>query len=203
MLLVAGWIVFWAGAINPLAYRLWGQGASLREFLAIVAAEPMGWRAIAGSFGLGALSTSAGFLVLGTALRARGERLWSELGRTALTLGLAAWFASLGFRATATVAAAGALADTGAMPAWYPPLGQWAGSLFAIYMVLVYLAIAAYGRALLAVGWAPRWAKVLLVFGLGAAAGFAAGVPVFNPPLMVHPIPGLFGVALLLRGRRA
>src|SRR5262245_42934624 len=75
-------------------------------------------------------------------------------------------------------------------------------ALFAIYMVLAYLAIAAYGKALLATGLAPRWvARTLLIFGLLGAVGFVARIPVFNPPLMIHLVTGIVGVVLLLRLR--
>jgi hypothetical protein len=79
---------------------------------------------------------------------------------------------------------------------------EWSGALFAVYMVLAYLAIAAYGKALSATGLAPRWlARTHLIFGLLGAVGFVARVPVFNPPLMIHLVPGILGVVLLVRSR--
>jgi hypothetical protein len=77
------------------------------------------------------------------------------------------------------------------------------GALFTIYMVLAYLAIAAYGRVLLQTALAPRWlARAVLIFGLVGAVDFTARVPVFAPPLMIHLPLGAVCLAIL-RGTRA
>ena len=90
----------------------------------------------------------------------------------------------------------------GVVPLWFEPLQAWSGALFAIYMVLAYLAISAYGKALLAADVAPRWvARTHVIFGLLGAMGFLARVPMFNPPLMIHLVPGILGVVLLVRLR--
>jgi hypothetical protein len=199
ILLVGGWVTFWAGAVNPAAWRFF-TSASLLEFLEVVAAHQAAWLWIAGSFALGVLLTLAGLVVLGVALRAAGDRVWSELGQSAFLFGSVLWLASLAFRATATVAAAQETASTGVVPPWFEPMRAWSGALFAVYMVLAYLAIAAYGKALLATGLAPRWvAWTHLIFGLLGAVGFVARAPVFNPPLMIHLVPGILGVVLLVR----
>ena len=71
----------------------------------------------------------------------------------------------------------------GHRPLWFEPLRAWSGALFAIYMVLAYLAISAYGKALLATDLAPRWvAWTHLIFGLLGAVGFVSRIPMFNPP---------------------
>jgi hypothetical protein len=201
ILLVSGWVTFWAGAVNPAAWRFF-TSASLLEFLNIVAAHQVAWFWIAGSFALGVLLTLVGFIVLGATLRAAGDRIWSELGQAAYLFGSILWLASIAFRATATVSAAKETASSGIAPLWFEPLQAWSSALFAIYMVLAYLAIAAYGKALLTTGLAPRWvARTHLIFGLLGAVGFLARVPMFNPPLMIHLMPGILGVVLLVHLR--
>jgi hypothetical protein len=201
---MGGWITFWAGAVNPAAARFF-RGLAVREYLETIDAHRVAWLLIAGSFAAGVLLTLAGLLLLGVALREAGDRLWSVLGQAAYLFGAVLWLATLAFRATATVAAARETVAVGAIPTWFEPMRSWAGALFAIYMVLAYLAIAAFGKALLGTTLAPRWlARTHLIFGLLGAAGFLARVPLFNPPLMIHLVPGILGVTLLVaRAREA
>jgi hypothetical protein len=84
--------------------------------------------------------------------------------------------------------------------ACFEPMWTWATALFATYMPLAYLAIAAYGKALLVTGLVSRgvaWSHI--IFGVLGAVGFVARVQVFNPPLMIHLVPGILGVLLLVR----
>lgn len=198
ILLVCGWATFWAGAVNPPAWRFFTSASSL-EFLEIVAAHQVAWLWIAGCFALGVVLTLMGLIVLGASLRAAGERVWCEIGQTVFLLGSILWLASIAFRATATISAAKDTASSGVVPPWFEPMRAWSGAFFAIYMVLAYLAIAAYGKALLATGLAPPWiARAHLIFGLLGAVGFVARIPMFNPPLMIHLLPGILGVVLLV-----
>jgi hypothetical protein len=201
ILLAGGWVTFWAGAVNPAAARFF-LPLSVRQQLEAIAAHRQAWLAIAGCFAVGVLLTLAGFVVLGVALREAGDRVWSALGQAAFAFGAVLWLASIAFRATAAVTAAQETAATGTIPIWFEPMRSWAGALFAIYMVLAYLALAAFGRALLATSLAPRWlALTHVIFGLVGAAGFLARVPAFVPPLMIHLVPGILGLNLLLRRR--
>jgi len=201
ILFVGGWVTFWAGAVNPAAWQFF-TSASLQEFLKIVATHEIAWLCIAGSFALGVLLTLAGFIVLGAALHTAGDQIWSGLGQSAFLFGSVLWLACLAFRVTATVSAARVTASSGEVPPWFEPMRDWASALFAIHMVLAYLAIAAYGKALLATDIAPRWlAWTHLLFGLLGVVGFIARFPLFNPPLMIHLIPGIFGVVVLMRMR--
>jgi hypothetical protein len=200
VLLVGGCVSFWAGAFTP-PWRWWFP-IPVRDYLELVAANQGTWLWIAASFALGVLMTLAGLVVLGTVLRAAGDRVWSELGQTAFLFGSVLWLASIAFRATATISAAKETAASGVVPQWFEPMRAWAGAIFAIYMVLAYLAIAAYGKALLATGLSPRWlAWAHTIFGMVGAIGFVFQIPVFNPPLMIHLVPGILGVVLLVRLR--
>jgi hypothetical protein len=198
ILLVAGWVLFWAGACTP-PYRWW-MPIPVREYLELVAKNRGVWLWIAASFALGVLLTLTGIVVLGSALRASGDRLWSELGQAAFLFGSLLWLASIAFRATATVSAAKEAAASGQVPSWFEPLRAWSGAIFGVYMVVAYLAIAAFGKALLGTSVGPRWLGwTHVVFGLAGAVGFAARVPLFDPPLMIPLVPGILGVVLLLR----
>jgi hypothetical protein len=200
LLLVGGWVSFWAGAFTPPSR--WFFPIPVREYLELIAANRGTWLWVAASFAVGVLLTLAGFIVLGVALRAAADHVWSELGQAAFLFGSVLWLASLAFRATVTVAAAQETVSSGVVPPWFEPLRAWSAVLFGVYMVLAYLALAAYGKALLATGLAPRWlAWTHVVFGLLGAVGFIARVPVFNPPLMIHLVPGILGVVLLARRR--
>jgi hypothetical protein len=200
VLLVAGWLTFWAGAFTP-PYRWW-FGIPVKEYLLLIAENRTAWLAIAALFAIGVLLTLAGLVVLGGILRAAGDRVWSDLGQAAFSFGAVLWLASIAFRATATISAAQETAATGVVPAWFEPLRAWSGSIFGVYMVLAYLAIAAYGRALARGTIGPRWLKRGFVyFGVVGAIGFLFQLPVFAPPLMIHLPPGLLG-AVLLFGRR-
>lgn len=197
VLLVVGWLAFWAGAFTP-PYRWW-FGIPVREFLELVAAHRGVWLFIAAAFAIGVLATAAGLVVLSGLLRPAAP-VATDLGRAAFLFGSVLWLSSLAFRATGTISAATDTLATGAVPAWFEPMRSWSGALFAIYMVLAYLAIAAFGRALRAAELAPAWlARAFVSFGLAGAVGFLIRIPVFNPPLMIHLPFGVLGIILLRR----
>ena len=88
--------MFWAGAFTP-PYRRW-FGIPVREYLEMVAAHRRVWLWIAASFAVGVLLTLAGLVVLGSVLRASGDRLWSDLGQAAFLFGSLLWLLSIAFR---------------------------------------------------------------------------------------------------------
>lgn len=197
-LLVAGWLVFWAGAFTP-PWRWW-YGIPTDEYLQMISAHRVVWRWIAAAFATGVVCTALGLTALRSALQGHDGSVWSDLGLTLFAIGSVVWLASIAFRATATVSAAEAITTSGTVPEWFVPLRGWSGALFGIYMVLAYVAVAAFGKALLASGIVPAWlAWAHIVFGLVGAVGFVARVPVFDPPLMIHLLPGILGVVLLIR----
>src|SRR5262249_20518538 len=146
---------FWAGAFTPP--HQWWFPISVGDYLELIAANQRTWLWVAASFAVGVVLTLVGLIVLGVALRAAGDRVWSELGQAAFLLRSAVWLGSIAFRATVTIAAAQETASSGVVPGWFEPMRTWSGALFAVYMVLAYLAIAGYGKALLDTGLAPRW----------------------------------------------
>ena len=171
ILLIAGWALFWAGACTP-PWRWW-YGISTREYLEMIATHRGIWLWIAASFAIGVLLTLAGLVILASVLRASGDTLWSDLGQAAFLSGSVLWLTSIAFRATATVSAAKETVSSGMVPSWFEPMRNWSGAIFAVYMVLAYLGIAAYGKAMLATGLTPRWlAWTHVVFGLAGSLGF-------------------------------
>jgi hypothetical protein len=150
-----------------------------------------------GAFLVGALLTLAGFTVLTKLLENAGDRFLAHLGLTSLFFGTVSWAIHLAFRLTVVLSLAQKTAGA-ALPEWYPPLSLWAGAMYAIYMSLAYLAIAAFGAAMLNVGWIGKgWGRTFFVFGLVAAAGFLTRTGVFDPPLVVNIMPYAMGMLLL------
>jgi hypothetical protein len=80
-----------------------------------------------------------------------------------------------------------------AAPSWFEPWRQWAAALFAIYSVLAYCGLAAYGIALLTSGGLPRWIGwTCIVAGLVAA-------PLGGLPLFIHVPLWVVGIVMLTR----
>ena len=183
-LLAVGSVLVWLGAVT------WPGSA-----LSNIAARPAAHTTTAALFLAGTLVTLAGLLGLRAILRGSGDEWLSRLGLASFQLGTAMWAVHLVFRITVTRPVA-ALTP---VPPWFEPLRSWSGGLYAIYMVLAYLAIAAYGGALLRTGWVTRpWGRVLVGFGLVAAAGFLSPARgPFTPPLMVQFAPYAMSVLLL------
>jgi hypothetical protein len=201
-LLVAGWLIFWIGAFSP-PYRQWN--APLKEYLQIIASHRKAWLWINICFVVGVGATIAGLVLLTVLLERRGSGLISQVGLIAMLVGATLWVIHLAFRLTTTLSAAEETAKTSTPPATFEPLHNWMGTLFNMYMVLAYLSIAAYGAGIVRTGLVPDWLGwVSLIFGLAGATGFVAGAYVikgfklFEPPLLIHLMPGLIGIFLLL-----
>jgi hypothetical protein len=196
-LLLLGAVVFWAGAFTP-PYRQW-MGVPIEEYLSIVGAHRRNWFAMHVLFGLGTVITVAGLAGLSIALRASGDRFWATVAIALFSLAAVLWLVQVAFRVSVEPWAAGELARDGRVPAIFPALQRWMGALFAVFMLTGYLALAAFGAALLASPTLPRWAGwVALVFGLVAVPGFATVV--FQPPLMLFVVPFVLGIAVLRAG---
>lgn len=185
-LLVLGSAIFWLGAIT------WpGSG------LSSIATEPASHTSTAVLFLVGSLVTLAGFIGLRTILRAAGDEWLSQLGLVSFLFGTVMWAIHLVFRVTVVRPLAEQAAS--APPTWFEPLHMWSEGLYAIYMVLAYLAIAAYGGALLKTQWVGKgWGRAFVVFGLVAAVGFLSPARLaFEAPLTVQFAPYAMGVLLL------
>ena len=179
---VIGAVVFWVGARTF-------PGLSLD----VVAANLPGHYWTTANFLVATLITIVGLAFLTLALRYAGDRVLPGVGLLIFSVGSVFWVAHLAYRMTVVVQAAEDWRATTIAPDWYEPWRAWAALLFAIYSVLAYLGLAAYGRALLATKWTPRWiAWTCILAGLLAA-------PLGGLPLFIHVPLWLAGIAFLTR----
>lgn len=186
-LLILGSIIVWFAAIA------W-PGAELAQIAQHRAEHVFASTA----FLSGALLTLAGFTIVNSLLEDAGDRILSRLGIVSITLGTVCWAIHLAFRLT--VALSLAQVDRSKVPEWYPPMRMWAGAMYAVYMPMAYLAVAAFGAAMRSVGWiSTGWGRAFIIFGLIATVGFLARAGVFDPPLAVNVMPYAAGVLLLRR----
>jgi hypothetical protein len=199
--LVAGNVVFFGGVSIPLfsglSLRVWS--APLPEYLELIAAHRAAWLWTNGGIILGVLLTAVGLSALTALLNEAGDRLLARAGLLLFAMGVMFWLIELTFRLSVTVWAAGETVIMGAPPPFFEPLHQWVELLFFIYMVLAYLATAAYGGALLQTASLPDWLGwVTLGVGVFGAISFIAGLPtIFSIPAGVHLMPLLTGIVLL------
>ncbi len=189
VLLILGAAAVWLGAVSFAGMSLPAVAAHRADHLFTV-----------GGFLAGGLLSLTGFVALRVVVRERGDDLLSQLGLVALLIATMCWIIHLAFRATVMVAVA--QHSAAAPPDWYQPLRLWSGAMYAGYMVLAYLSIAAYGAAMRNTGWAGQgWGRTFVGFGLIAAAGFVAGA--FSMPLLVQFMPYAMGMILLRRASAA
>jgi hypothetical protein len=182
----------------------------LPDYLRVIGEHALAWRAHVWCFALGAVLTAVGF-VFSTPLVSEGGLGGAVLVAGLLVYALAAplWLAALAFRLDPTVRAAAEREDDYAVRA-FETLSRWAASLYAIYMVLAYLAVALFGAAFIGSRRVPdllAWATLL--FGAAGAVSFGLSLPprmgmrsLFDLPALVHVPQLAIGIALLLSQRR-
>jgi len=179
-LFIVGSVIFWSGAAT------W-PGMSLAN-IAEHGPEHL-WTS--STFLLATVITLAGLALLRLALQDAGDRFSATLGLLGYLFGAVFFVMHLGFRLTVMPLAAAEFRRVGAAPGWYEPWRNWARLEFGIYHVLAYLALVAYGVALLKTRILPRpVAWLCIVFPLLI-------VPWFGPPLLIHAIPWILGTLIL------
>ncbi|MGH3147839.1 MAG: hypothetical protein ACRDTR_18765, partial [Rubrobacter sp.] len=181
---------------------------------------------------IGSLILIAGFVVLFARLWEVGERLLPVLGLAGLLVASAVWLANLVFRyAVVASGAAGLQASVEdrawvaheylrglkGEPSWMEFMLVWTDMLQLAFVLISYLAAAAFGGALLRVGWIGKsggtiFVALNLALALGvtlgillAGSGVAAAawtVFVLTIPFVVFILPYFVGVALTMRGGR-
>lgn len=179
-LFIVGAVIFWSGAAT------W-PGMSLAN-IAEHGPEHL-WTS--STFLLATVITLAGLALFRLALREAGDTFSATLGLLAYLFGAVFFVMHLGFRLTVMPLAAEEFQRAGAAPTWYEPWRIWAGLGFGIYHALAYLALVAYGVAILKSRILPRAAA-------WSCIGFALlAVPWFGPPLLIHFMPWLLGTLIL------
>lgn len=202
ILLVLSFISFAIGAALPTVGEK-GNAAiytmPVREHLLAVADNAVAWRWANIFMGAAAALLLAGLTMLTTILEGAGERVLSRLGLVGWLLAAVLWLAFSVFRAVVTVRASAEMVGTGTVPTYYEALAQWGFALFYIYAVTGFLALAAYGGALLQINLLPVWAGwATIIFSMAILALLLVQgdtLPAF------HYFPALLiGFILVLRG---
>ena len=195
-LLIAGALVFWAGAFAP-PYKQWM--APLKEYLTIIHHHPFGWQWINWCM-LGGVSITLIALASMYPSLTGSASLYSRLAVWLYGLGVVFWIISLVFRVTVEPWAATEWVTNNVLPSGFEAWHRWSGTLFVIYMVMAYIAIGLLGVGFLQSALLPNWANwIVIPFGFVGAIGFAVRVLLFDPPLMVH-VPLLFlGIMVLVK----
>jgi hypothetical protein len=196
-LLVIGSITFGVGAGNPYLVRAW---TSPREtFLGIIATHPAAWRFSHVLFIGGAVTVSAGLAALDAIASDGWPRSLTVAGASAFAIGSVLWVISLVYRMAVMPNSARGLADQGQPDPWAADLERLNGGLFAAFIVVSFVGLAAIGIAITAGGPIPA----LVGWGAAAFSGLCvAGLVLAGdmPPFTVYLAPLAFGAALLVAG---
>lgn len=171
--LIASFIVFAIGGILPIV----GKHGNVRiftlpvgEHLRAVADNAAVWRWANVCMGAAAVILLVGLTMLTTLLELADERLCSHLGLVGWQVSAVLWLIFSAFRGVVTANVAQVIGGpdrADAAPSFYEPLAQWGFTLFATSSLIGFLALAAYGGALLQTALVPAWAGwATLVFSL-------------------------------------
>lgn len=195
ILLILGGTVFLIGAV----FWLMEFQQSLEKTLPVIVQRRKRWMWIHGWMLPGVVLTAVALFVLRDRMMASGEIMWSTLMAVLFLIGVVPVICMLTFRITVMDQAAAAFVRTGVMPAGFESLHLWSVSLYAVHMVLSYLACFFLGLAAFEGAVFPTWfAWTAVVFGAFGTLGFILmkGGP-FAPPILVHVIPLMAGILLL------
>jgi hypothetical protein len=161
---LSGWLLIGAAVASLAAATMPSLARSsvwmlpAPEYFRVIRAHEMQWRAHGWLFAVGAV-------LMGVGLAFAAQGIPSRYAIAALILYLLvapAWLAHLAFRLDLT---AGAAHDERLRPV-FEQLGPWTGSLYNVFMIGSYFAIALLGAALLDRPLVPQWtAWVLVIFG--------------------------------------
>ncbi|MEM9553659.1 MAG: hypothetical protein AAGC60_05320 [Acidobacteriota bacterium] len=181
---IFGAAVFWIGARTF-------PGTSLEQ----VHGSPLGhaWTSIC--FLLSTVITGIGLVFLVSALRREGDRTFAPVGLFLFCFGAVFWVLHLVYRLTVLSHAAEVWAGSGHAPAWFGPWQALAGWLFAIYSVLAYLGLFAFGLAMKRTRFPASWVGWVCLL-----AGFLAA-PLGGLPLFIHVPLWIAGLEILRAAR--
>jgi len=225
-LVLVGILPVMAIAIGLIAVS--GQGNSYNTAVSagspdnLIAIAMLGptWLRVMALFVLMILLVAVGLGLLTLSLYEAGSRAVAPSALVLFALAATIFVGWATFEGTVTVWAAEETASTSIVPAVYEPLLRWADVLFRLFMLLAYLAIGAFGGAILATRAVPAWAgwASVVLGGLGTIARLSdmseLGVPAWLPPSvpawMLAGVPGwiplwgaVIGVALITHRSRS
>lgn len=168
----------------------------LPAYLRVIRQHERQWRAHAWLFAVGTV-----LMGLGLIFAARGiPNNYASAAFVLYVIVAPSWLAHLAFRLDMTAAAA---RDERVVPS-FEALGPWTGSLYNMFMVGGYFAIALLGAALVDGALVPSWtAWVLVVFGTLAGLSHWAAWPgvmgmrsPFDLPVLVQLVPLFVAIPL-------
>ncbi|MFN8482262.1 MAG: hypothetical protein U0768_04260 [Anaerolineae bacterium] len=207
VLLILAFISFAIGGTLPVVGEKGNHAIftlPAHEHLLAVADNAHIWRWANLFMGSAVVLVLAGLTMLTMLLEGANERILSRLGLVGFLLAAVLWVIFSVFRGVITIRAAQEMAATatasaGVVPPYYEPLAQWCYSLFYVYAVVGFLALAMYGGSLLQTGLLPGWAGwATLVFSIVLLIQLLImgdTLPAF------HYFPSLLiGILLLVRG---
>jgi hypothetical protein len=194
-LLVVGPVLFLVGAGNPRLVTVWT--APRDRFLAVVHERPRAWRFTNVLFLAATVVTAAGLDVLPVLLPDPGARLLAAAGSATFSFAAVLWAVSLVYRLAVVPTVPGRFADIGAIDPAAQFAEQWAGGLFAAFIVIgaaglgaIGLAIAIGGPIVAVLGAATSLFALLLLAGFLVAGDM--------PPFTLYLPPLAIGLAILL-----
>jgi len=198
ILLAAGGIIFWIGALTP-PYKWW-MTKDVKEYLTLIHDHRIAWYFIAATFVVGVILSVFGMQLFSLTLQRSGQGILPQVGFTAFAFGSIFWIMNLAFRATVTVWAANQLYETHHLEPSFETWMKWTNLLFAIYMVLAYFGIGCMGYSIYQLTILPVWlAWLCMIFGFGGSILYLCRLPFFDPPLMVHTPLIITGIYILLK----
>lgn len=172
-------------------------GQPPREWLRLVHKHPRPWRWATIAFMCAALATPVGLALLSMLLRSAGDPGFSAAGLLTFAAGTILWVIVLAARLSIDPWAGRELAATSAVPNMYEPISQWNGVLFAIFTILAFGGMTAFGAAILATSLLPHWlgwsAIIYSVLGLAQFALTRDSLPALHSTL-----PLMVGIVLLV-----
>lgn len=198
--LILGAVLFLIGAVMPLTDAKGNFIYSLppQQWLRVIFDHPLLWQGANMLFISGVVVTILGLVMLTSLLRDAGDRAFSMLGLIAFVFGAVLWVLIVVFRLSIDPRAAQEMARTAVLPDFYVPLILWIHTLGVIYTVLAFLALGAYGGAVLSTRALPQWMGwFALVYSLAGLGLFAYTHDV--PPLLHYLLPIVIGILLLLQ----
>ncbi len=170
----------------------------LREQLLVVIAHPTLWQWDTGLFISGVMVMLMGLAMLTMLFRDAGDRVFAPLALIAFLFGAVLLVIDIAFGLGVDPVAAQETARTGVVPGYYLALNQWTQTLFVIYTILAFSALAVYGGAVLTTRMLPHWVGWLaIVYGLAGLGlvGFTGDAD----PFLHLVMPIVIGILLLLR----
>jgi hypothetical protein len=207
MVLMLGCLLFHGSAWGPLTTLTDSRGAFVYSLpplglLGVVFQHQALWWWTNALFIVSSLVTMLGLAMLARLLQAGGDRIFSHLGLILFVCGTSFWCIQLTSRLSVDVRVAQEVARTGVLPDFYTPLLLWTQTLFVLYRIVSFAAIALYGGSVLSTCVLPHWVGWLAIV-YGVAGLGILGIAGDAPPFLQYLLPLLMGILLLGSSQRA